>query len=374
MNINPFKLEEYLTQYEFSTDFPLCCSDAESFKISEIVGMANKEHKTLWDNATTKYTEPHGHPLLLKAIASTLYNGLNSDHILCFAGAEEGIFTALSVLCDAEDNVIVLTPCYQSLSEIPKLKGASVTLLALQEENQWRIDIALIKKSITAKTKCIIINFPHNPTGQVITEEELRELISLCDQHGIWLFADEVYRLLGASQKPHAQPAACLYEKAISLGVMSKAFGMAGLRIGWVACQDKIMLHKMKNMKDYLSICNSAPSEILSIIALSNKESILARNNAIVSDNLKLLDAFFMEYEALFEWVKPQGGCVGFVKYKGKESVDVLCETLVKKKNVLLMPASVYNLSTNHFRIGFGRKNMGQALHLLKEFIHHEPI
>ena len=127
-------------------------------------------------------------------------------------------------------------------------------------------------------------------------------------------------------------------------------------------------------MKHYTSICNSAPAEILSLISLKSKEQILQRNNKIVADNLKLLDQFFIEYSHLFEWVRPQGGCVGFVKYKGTGSIEAFCKQLLNKQNVLLMPASIYNCESNHFRIGFGRKNMPECLDQLKEFLRHENI
>jgi aspartate/methionine/tyrosine aminotransferase len=168
---------------------------------------------------------------------------------------------------------------------------------------------------------------------------------------------------------PWASAAATVYEKALSINVMSKAFRMAGLRIGWVACQDKAMLKKIEYVKHYTSICNSAPSEILTIIALHNKDQILARNNQIVEENLELLDKFFKEYAYLFEWVRPEGGCIGFVRYKGSELIDSFCDRLVKNKNVLLLPASVYNYNGNYFRIGFGRKSMPESLDQLKGFL-----
>ena len=199
-------------------------------------------------------------------------------------------------------------------------------------------------------------------------ENELKGLIDICESKGIWLFSDEVYRLLGKPNKPWASPAACLYDKALSLGVMSKAFGIAGLRIGWIACQNKALLKKIEHMKHYTSICNSAPAEILSLISLHNKDKILKRNNKIIQDNLKLIDQFFIEYAHLFEWIKPQGGCVGFVKYKGVEPIDSFCNRLVQKKSVLLLPASIYSHHSNHFRIGFGRNNMPECLEKLKEF------
>ncbi len=374
MTINTFKLEEYLARYEFSAKYLLCCSDAETFSMSDIVKMATADDLKLWDNLNLSYTESPGLPILRETIAKELYDGLNIDNIMMFAGAEDGIFCALHTLIESGDHVIVLTPCYQSLFEIPKLKGALISEIPLREENNWRIDLTEIKNALKPNTKCIAINFPHNPTGQVIEEEELKGLIDICKERGIWIFSDEVYRLLGKPNNSWAPPAACLYDKALSLGVMSKAFGMAGLRIGWIACQDKAMLKKIEHMKHYTSICNSAPSEILSLITLSNKDKILERNNKIVENNLKLLDQFFIDYAHLFEWVRPQGGCVGFVNYKGPESIDSFCDRLVKEKNVLLLPASVYNHEGNHFRIGFGRKNMPESLNRFKEFFKSENI
>ncbi len=369
MGINVFKLEEYLAKYEFSAPYLLCCSDVESFSMHEIIGYASDSEKELWNNLRLGYTEADGLPVLRTEIASSLYPQLKADNILCFAGAEDGIFCALHTLCEQGDHVIILTPCYQSLMEIPKLNGAEITGIPLLAQNKWRIDLDEIKKAIKQNTKCIVINFPHNPTGQVITQTELNDLVTLCDAHGLWLFSDEVYRLLGNPKEGFAQPAAEIYPRALSLGVMSKAFGMPGLRIGWIACLDKQLLKKIEYMKHYTSICNSAPSEIISLIALKNKDKILSRNNQIVIENLKLLDGFIEEYSNLFEWVRPQGGCIGFVKYKGQESIESFSERLRKEKGVLLMPASVYDHESNYFRIGFGRKNMSEALGKLEEFL-----
>ncbi len=368
--MNTFKLEEYLAKYEFSAPYLLCCSDAESVSLQELIAMAEPQEKALWDDLRLGYTETAGLPILRASIAKNVYPSLAESNVLCFAGAEEGIFCALHTLCEAGDHAIVLTPCYQSFMEVPSLKGAAVTRIALREENDWRIDVVAIKHAIQTNTRCIVINFPHNPTGQVITHAELTALVALCDAHDLWLFSDEVYRLLGNPAQAWATPAAELYPKALSLGAMSKAFGMAGLRLGWIACQDKALLKKMAYMKHYLSICNSAPAEILSLIALNHKNTILLRNNQIVAENLQRLDSFMAEYQDLFAWVRPQGGCAGFVKYKGQEAIDDFSARLVQEKGVLLMPASIYDHNSNHFRLGFGRKNMCEALDKLKEFLH----
>ncbi|MCE2716220.1 MAG: aminotransferase class I/II-fold pyridoxal phosphate-dependent enzyme [Pseudomonadota bacterium] len=368
-NPNIFKLEEYLGQYEFKAPYLLCCSDAESITMQEMIDMGSSSSKDAWNKLSLGYTEVSGLPLLREQITQSFYPKLSANNILCFSGAEEGIFCALYTLCDPDDHVIVLTPCYQSLAEIPALKGALISHISLREENYWRIDLQEIQNAIKPNTKCIVINFPHNPTGQVITKNELQDLVDVCRAHNLWLFSDEVYRLLGNPSEGWAPSAVELYEKALSLNVMSKAFGLAGLRVGWIACQNNDLLKKIEQMKHYTSICNSAPSEILSLIALENKDKILARNNQIVDKNLQLLDSFMDQYRELFSWVRPQGGCVGFVRYKKEESIDNFSKRLVDDKGVLLMPASIYSHSSNHFRIGFGRKNMPESLEKLKEFL-----
>lgn len=369
MTINTFKLEEYLSQHEFSAKYLLCCSDAESMNMAELLALANKDHKALWDSLRLGYTEVQGLPFLRQKISDSLYPGLEADNILTFSGAEEGIFCSLFALCEPADHVIVLTPCYQSLKEIPQLKGCELTCVSLREENNWRIDLEEIRKAIKSNTKWLVINFPHNPTGQVITPQELDSLIQLLDKHGIWLFADEVYRLLGAPKDGWALPAAVLYPKAISLGVMSKALGLAGLRVGWIACQDKAVIKRIELFKHYTTICNSAPSEVLSLIALGNQDAILDKNNQIVSTNLALLDEFFLEYSNYFSWVRPQGGCVGFVKYLKGDKVTDFCGKLLNDTGVLLMPATVYDSEENYFRIGFGRRDMKIALDRLIEYL-----
>lgn len=369
MQFKPFKLEEYYAKYEFTTKYMLSSSDAQSWSLDQLLSMALPDEKDLWDKQWLGYTEPKGLPLLREIIATQLYPGLSANNIICFSGAQEGIFCSLFSLCTPQDHVIVLTPCYQSLMEIPAFVGCVVTALELTEEHEWRIDIDAIKNAIKPNTKCVVINFPHNPTGQVIRFKEMRQLIILLDYHDIWLFSDEVYYLLGHPKEGWIPPAACLYQKGISLGVMSKSFGMPGLRIGWIACQNEEVLQKIVQARYYTTICNSGPAEILSFIALRNKDVILERNNNIVASNLALLDTFFEKYANLFSWVRPQAACTGFVKYKNEESVDDFCQRVANQVDTLLLPGSVYSMKSNHFRIGFGRENMPEALAQLERFI-----
>ncbi|MEM6338315.1 MAG: aminotransferase class I/II-fold pyridoxal phosphate-dependent enzyme [Pseudomonadota bacterium] len=367
--INEFKLEEYLAKYEFSAPYLLCCSDAESWSMHEIISMASENDFKLWNDLKLNYTEDQGLPELREIIAKLDFPNLDKNNILCFAGAEEGIFCALSAVLSKDDHAIVLTPCYQSLAEVPKFRGAEVTEIELLEENNWQIDIEAIKNAIKQNTKILIINFPHNPTGQVISPNEQKELVTLLRKHNLWLFSDEVYRLIGKPIDGWAETAANAYEKAISLGVMSKAYGMPGLRIGWIASQSKEILDKARKIKHYTTICNSSPAEIICLIALNNRDQILDRNNQIIESNIKLLDSFFEKNQNIFSWIRPQGGCVGFVNYLGKNHIDDFCNELVTKQGVLLLPASAYSYNSQHFRVGFGRKNMPIALEKLEQFI-----
>lgn len=364
-----FKLEEYLARYEFSAPYLMCSSDPQSMLVKDVLALAPAEEKGMWDNLDLSYTTPEGHPLLREAIAKQLYPGLEKEQILCFAGAEDGIFCTLFGVVEPSDHLIVITPCYQSLLELPKAKGCSITTVELQEANNWQIDLNAIKTAIKPNTKWLVMNFPHNPTGQVISPNDLTELIQILDANNIWLFCDEVYRLMGSFDTVWSPPAACVYPKALSLGVMSKSFGMAGLRVGWIACQDKSMLKKLEHVKYYTSICNSTLSEIISLIAVRQKDAILGRVNQIVNYNLQCIDEFMKTHREHFSWVRPKGGGVGLVHYHRSESVDDFCHRLVQSEGVLLMPGSIFEMTSNHFRIGFGRQNFPEVLAKLEAFL-----
>jgi aspartate/methionine/tyrosine aminotransferase len=367
MPLPVFKLEDYLGFWEFKAPYLLCCSDAESWSTSEILALADSETSALWNNLRLSYTEVKGLTLLRQEI-STLYPGLNAEQILCFAGAEEGIYCAVRALLKAGDHAITIRPCYQSLEELPRDSGAEVTPITLRENANWQLDLEEVQNAIQPNTRVIFINFPHNPTGARLNAQKQQALIELARKHDIIIFSDEVYRLLGPSTDMWEQPIASLYEKGISLGVMSKAFGLAGLRVGWLACSDETMLKQFEYVKHYMSICNSAPAEILSLAALRAKDFVLKRNNDIVRANISLLDDFMDKHSNTFRWVRPEGGCVGFVRYCGKEKVDEFCEKLVDATGVLLLPGKVYDWAEPHFRIGFGRQNMAEALARLEEY------
>lgn len=367
-----FRLETFLSGWEFTARYHLCASDMETMSQADLLAMASDDERRSWDTLRLGYIETFGTPALRRAIADT-YEDIDANDVLAFAGAEEGLFAAMQVLLGADDHAIVVTPNYQSAETVPGALCA-VTAVGLDRDDDWNLDLDKVRDALRPNTRLISINFPHNPTGKIISPAVFEELISIARTNGIYLFSDEVYRLLERDPSKRLPQVADVYEKGLSLNVMSKAYGLPGLRIGWIATRDRDVLNRMERMKHYLSICNPAPAELLATIALHARDRILERNRGIVNDNLRVLNEFFAEHADLFEWREPDGGCIGYPRYLGADGVESFCARLVNEAGVLLLPASVYRSDygpspADHFRIGYGRLNMTEGLDAMRTFI-----
>jgi aspartate/methionine/tyrosine aminotransferase len=367
--LRPFALEVFFSKWEFTARHHLCASDMQSMKLSELLAMADADDRAAWDALYLGYTETWGSPDLRETIAGT-YERMAGSEILTFVGAEEGIFAAMHALLGPEDHAITIIPNYQSVESVP-LTICHTTGIALDAERGWDLDLQQLRDAIRPNTRVICINFPHNPTGKVISRAALDEVVSLCRARGIYLFSDEVYRLIERRPEMTLPQVADIYERGISLGVMSKAYGLPGIRVGWVACRDVEALRRMEGMKHYTSICGASPSELLAQIALKARERILARNRGLIVRNLAILEAFFAEHPDLFEWYLPDGGCIGYPRYLGRDGVEVFATRLVEQSGVLLLPASVYKSDlgatpADRFRIGYGRDNMEAGLDAIR--------
>jgi aspartate/methionine/tyrosine aminotransferase len=282
------------------------------------------------------------------------------------------------VLLKPGDHCIVTYPGYQSLYQIAEAVGAEVTKWWVQPVTQngvhnWDIDLDALRAMIKPNTRLIVVNFPHNPTGALPDPAQWRALVDIAREQGCYLFSDEVYRLLEYHEEDRLPAAVDLYDKALSLGVLSKPFALAGLRIGWLALQDEALMAEMASYKDYTTICNSAPAEILGLIALRNRQTVLDRSLRLIRKNLVLAEAFMHRQEKLFEWVAPRAGSVAFPKWKGQGSSDQFCQTLVNNTGVLLLPSSVYGYPEQRFRMGLGRENFPQAIERLEAFLKNSP-
>ncbi len=367
MRIRPFALERYFAEHEFSAELLLCSSDVEAFTLHELLALADDETRALWEGLTLGYTETAGHPLLRAEIAA-LYPGLEADDVLVFAGAEEAIFAFAHAALGEDDHAVVVTPDYQSLHEVARTAGAQVSTVELEHDSGWALDLDDVRGALRPDTRAIVVNFPHNPTGAHIDRATLDALVAIADDAGAHLFSDEVYRWLEHPPAALLPGAAELSARALSLGVMSKTFALPGLRIGWLACRDRELLARIAVIKDYTTICSSAPSEVLALAALRRRDAVVARSRAIVDANLPLLDAFFARWQGAFDWVRPRGAAIGFPRLLAGVAIEDFARDLASKHGVLLLPGSVFGHPGNHFRIGFGRRNMPEALARLERF------
>ncbi len=359
-----FRLETYFAQWEFSARYHLTASDAETLTLTELLALADDDGRERWESLALGYTETRGLPALREEIAAT-YANASADDVLCFAGAEEAIYLAMRTLLEPTDHLVVLTPNYQAAETVP-LAVCEVTGVALQPDDGWALDVDTVERALRPNTRMVSVNFPNNPTGAVPTAEAWSRLVQLCDDRGITLFSDEVYRGLELTREPLPQ-ATGLSGTALSLNVMSKAYGLPGLRIGWIACRDRTVLDKLERAKHYTTICNSAPSEVLALIALRARDHLLDRNRRIVAENLPVFTEFFARYPDLFEFAPPDGGCVCFPRYLGSDGVESMCTELVEQAGVLLLPSSIYSSEltetpTDRFRVGVGRRDPSEAL------------
>ena len=371
-----FKLETHFSKWEFKARYHMAASDAESMSMRDLLAMATPDERVEFDSLWLGYTETFGAPDVREIIATT-FEHRSASEILCFAGASEGIFAANSVILTKDSHAIVVTPNYQSHETLP-VAICQATGVPLDPDNGWALDIDRVAAAIQPNTKLVTINFPHNPTGAILPLDRYMELVALCRKYGIYILHDEIFHGLGPTGTRHLPFIADVYERGLSLNVMSKSYGLPGLRIGWIACQDSGIISQMERMKHYLSICNSGPSERLTKIALNNRDKLLARNCAIVDENLPKWDAFFARYPALFEWHRPDGSCMAFPRYKGREGVEEFTRHLVEQSGVLFLPSTIYSSTlgptpTDRFRLGFGRAGLDEGLATLDAHLRRNP-
>lgn len=423
----PFRLERYFAQHEFSARHLLCTSDCESMTIDELLtigapagsmsgpaaepesaaALAMAVPVTAKGNSYASlgktwlgYTESRGAPALRAAIAA-LYRDLDMEEVLVHSGAEEAILNVFLAMVGKDSLVIVNTPCYQSLMEIPAGLGAKVIPWQIRCEGEaWRLDIDALdglldsaRRGQDSPAPLVVLNMPHNPTGALISTEEFDSIIQVCRHHGAILFMDEVYRLLEYNEKDRL-PAVCeAYENGISLSVLSKAWGLAGLRIGWLATKRRDILDKVAAIKDYNSICASAPSEQLALLAVGNTATIVGRNRAICAENRVLFSQFFKAHEELFSWIPPKAGSVAFPSLKAElkktgipsgnsaaisadlsdalaeQDAELFARVLLAEIGVLLLPGVHYAFDKAFFRIGLGRRSVPVSLSIFDAWL-----
>lgn len=364
MKLKPFALERYFAKHEFSTRFLLSSSDCDGLALSEVLSWADAETRELWEKAALGYAESLGLPLLRREIAG-LYAGVSERDVLV-AAPQELVLIAMNCLLEKGDHAVCTFPGYQSLYEIAESIGCRVDRWEPVEDEGWKFRVEDLLGLIRPDTKLLIMNFPHNPTGALPSADDFRRVMEIARERGIRVFSDEMYRFLELDPKGRLPSACEVSDQAVSLFGMSKTFGLAGLRLGWLTTRDPELLARFAEYKDYTTICAAVPSEILAVIGIRSRDRIIARHRERISRNLGLLDAFFARHAADFSWIRPKAGTIGFPGLRRERDAAALCERVRREAGVLLLPSTVYGYSSSHVRVGFGRENMPEALSRLE--------
>lgn len=367
MAIPDFKLERYFARYEFAVKHLLSSSDCQPFSVREVLALEPGAEDAFMA-LNLGYVDSKGTPALRRAIAG-LYEATSEEHVLAFAGAQEAISLYMGALLKAGDHVVVHMPSYQSLSEIPRALGCEVTPWQARRENRWELDLDELSRLVTARTRLIVVNFPHNPTGALMGRADFERLVGFARQRGIRLFSDEVYRFSEYDASARLPAASDMYELGASLGVTSKTFGLAGLRIGWLATKDSAILARAAALKDYSTICNSGPSEFLAALALRHHEKLAARNLALIGKNLTHWRGVMARHGGELAWVEPKGGTMAFPWFLDGRDARPFSEAMASERAVMVLPGEVFDADPSHFRVGLGRADFATAAGLFEEHL-----
>jgi aspartate/methionine/tyrosine aminotransferase len=369
MEIASFETEHFFARYEFRTPWQLCNSDCESLPISELLELADVPLAALGDERLI-YTDTAGSPSLREAI-SGLYQRVDAEDILVLGTPVEGIYLAARSLLSPGDEVIVVSPAYDALinlfehvAGVERVKRWSFAETA----SGWRLDIEQLQALITPRTRLLVVNFPHNPTGFVPSVEWLHDLVKLTEANGITLFCDEMYHGLVHAGTPAIPSAADLGSKAVVLSGLSKTHGLPGLRCGWLVVHDEAVRSSLMNWKYYTSICPAVPTEFLATAAISVADKLRTRSLHTLAKNLDLADAFFARWPGLFDWYRPLGGSTALLGFD-VPSVSELSGRLAAEEGILIQSGAMLGSSDRHMRIGLGRKDFGEALGRFENWI-----
>lgn len=363
MDLPEFALERWFARFEFDVRWNLCASDAEPVSLRELLALADDEGRTLWDGLALGYTESAGHPLLRAEIAA-MYDGLEPGDVLVCAGAEEAVFILAGVLAVPGARAVAVVPAYQSLHEVARSAGAEVATVQLDDADgaEWTLDLDRFRAAAAPGARLVVVNAPNNPTGWMPDAADFAEIARIAEGAGAVLVSDEVYRLLEADPADRLPAGAEVSERGVSVGVMSKAFGLAGLRIGWIATRDRDLLARAAARKDWTTICSSAPSEALAIIALRARESLLSRARAIVDGNRALCQEFAAAHREHVALTPPRGGTTAFPRLLRHPDAEAFALHLARDHDALILPGSAFGADRDRFRLGLGRRDLAAGL------------
>jgi aspartate/methionine/tyrosine aminotransferase len=369
MKITPFETEHFFARYEFSTPYQLCNSDCESLSISELLTLAGGSLEAFGEQRLV-YSETQGDPRLRTAIAAS-YQSIEPDQVVVLGTPVEGIYLAARTLLEAGDEVIVLAPAYDALVNTFEHVTGSGQVKKWQfngARDQWHLDLDELRDLISPKTRLLVVNFPHNPTGYLPSPKWQQELARIVEEHDLWLFSDEMYAGLVHDGTPPIPSAADVTGKSLVLSGLSKTHGLPGLRCGWLIIRDAQVRQELMNWKFYTSICAPVPSEYLAIKALSIQDQLRDRSLQQIRHNLELADAFFARWPGLFSWRRPLAGSTALVGYD-VPSVHAVAKVLAEQEGILILPTDTMGGDDRHMRIGLGRAAFGEALARFEDWL-----
>ncbi len=289
----------------------------------------------------------------LRALIAEQYPGFSGENILVTTGASEANFCVVAALVSPGDHVIIEHPTYPSLYEVPRSLGCDVSLFTLEFEDRFKPNLDRLRDMITPKTRMISFTHPNNPTGSMITEEELRFLVDLVEEHDIYLLFDETYRAMDFNES--LPPAATLSSNVISISSMSKCYGLPGIRVGWVASKNNHIIDSILTIREQLSICNNALGEEIALHVLERKEAFLQQTHKHIETNRRTAAQWIDGHEYL-EWVYPEVGVVSFPRLKSDVHVDPekLYRLLAEEFKTFVVPGRCFEMDNRFFRLGFG--------------------
>lgn len=369
MKIRDFGVEMWMNLYENKCEYNLAETCVQSLTTEELLNFTGNKQEIIDEilKMQLTYGAIEGSNRLRKEITE-IYETIDIENITITHGAIGANGLTLFTLVEPGDRVISVLPTYQQLYSIPEAYGADVKILKLRPENNFLLDLEELRSYINDKTKVICINNPNNPTGALMDQDFLKEIVEIAKSCGAYILSDEVYRGLNHEGHNFTTSIADLYVKGISTGSMSKIFSLAGLRIGWIV-GPKPFIREVNKRRDYNTISCGMIDDRLATVAMENKEAILERNLKIVRNNIEILDKWVAK-EPLITYVKPKGGTTAFLKYDIDMPSEEFCVKLLEKKGVMLLPGKALDVE-GYLRMGyaFSPKVFEGGLEKLSEFL-----
>lgn len=357
MKIETFALERWMTTYEVDVEFDIAESGIYPMTVNELLDLepAGERERILSGLLDTRlgYSEAPGSLELRTRLAET-YRDSGPDNILITTGAIEANFLLFNVLLEPGDHVVAVYPAYQQLYSVPRAIGCDVSLWKLRPENGFRFDLDELRELVNSRTRLIVINTPHNPTGAILSQDEVQQVYDLAGSAGARVMSDEAYRWLDLPGGDElAGPTRDLGDSAVSVGTFSKPFGLPGLRIGWIAAPADIVA-ECWSMRDYISLSPGKLNDALAVLALKHREGIRGRTRDIVQQNLSTMEAWLSEHSDIVSWQRPRGGLLALLEYNLDIPSMDLANRLAEEYSVMLAPGSAFGYE-HRLRIGVGQ-------------------